>query len=37
MCCCLCLGRRDVVAAGQFGFDERANTLLIQPYDEGEA
>ena len=28
------LGRRDVFAAFQFGFDERANTLLIEPYDE---
>src|SRR5688572_20310828 len=28
------LGRRDVFAAFQFGFDERAQTLLIEPYDE---
>jgi hypothetical protein len=28
------LGRRDVFAAFQFGFDERASTLLIEPYDE---
>jgi hypothetical protein len=27
------LGRHDVFAAFQFGFDERANTLLIEPYD----
>jgi hypothetical protein len=28
------LGRRDVFAAFSFGFDERAGTLLIEPYDE---
>jgi hypothetical protein len=27
------LGRRDVFAAFQFGFDERARTLLIEPYE----
>lgn len=26
------LGRQDVFAAFQFGFDERAQTLLIEPY-----
>ncbi len=28
------LGRRDVFAAFLFGFDERGQTLLIEPYDE---
>jgi hypothetical protein len=28
------LGCRDAFAAVQFGFDERASTLLIEPYDE---
>jgi hypothetical protein len=28
------LGRRDVFAAFQLGFDERVATLLIEPYDE---
>jgi hypothetical protein len=27
-------GRRDVFNAFQFGFDERAKLLLIEPYDE---
>lgn len=27
------LGRSDVFAAFQFGFDERASLLLIEPYD----
>lgn len=31
------LGRRDVFAVFQFGFDERAKTLLIEPYDEAES
>ena len=28
------LGRRDLFAAFQFGFDERSSTLLVEPYDE---
>lgn len=28
------LGRHDVFAAFQFGFDERAASLLVEPYDE---
>ena len=28
------LGRHDVFAAFQFGFDERASLLLIEPYDK---
>ena len=28
------LGRQDVFAAFQFGFDERARTLLVEPYDD---
>ena len=28
------LGRQDVFAAFQFGFDERARILLIEPYEE---
>ena len=28
------LGRHDVFAAFQFGFDERAGSLLVEPYDE---
>jgi hypothetical protein len=30
------LGRRDVFAAFQFGFDDRAKLLLIEPYDEAK-